>query len=186
MRCFKTLFPHVVVSAKQASTALPTCPSCARTTSTMTSWSRLGNMPCSVLFGKHQKSAFLYQTMLYPGGMSNTHSTTNLTSLALAFLPSSASTLARLSASRSARASWRSSSVRERSRAVLLLLALPGKELVFVVGRGGTGGGDCLSLLLLLLAPSSEKIRPMLERGFWMERSRPPTASNSSSCMPVP
>jgi hypothetical protein len=40
---------HVVVNAKHASTALPTCPSCALTTSTITSWSRLGNMPCSVL-----------------------------------------------------------------------------------------------------------------------------------------
>jgi hypothetical protein len=125
-----------------------------------------------------------------------THSTTNLPSLALAFLSSSASTLARLSASRSARAYARSSSV--CWRAVLLLLVLPGYGLV--VERGGIGGGVSLLLLLSLSLslsllcslrsrrspPSSEKIRPMLERGFWIERSKPPTASNSSSCMPVP
>ena len=62
------------------------------------------------------------------------------------------------------------------------MLLLPGKGLVAI--RGGMGGGDCLSLLLL--APSSEKMRPMLDKGFWMERRRPPTASNSSSCIPVP
>lgn len=44
-----TLMDHVVVNAKQASTALPTLPSCARTTSTITSLSRLGNIPCRVL-----------------------------------------------------------------------------------------------------------------------------------------
>lgn len=37
------------LSARQASTALPTLPSCARTTSWMTSLSRLGNMLWSVL-----------------------------------------------------------------------------------------------------------------------------------------
>jgi hypothetical protein len=40
---------YVAVKAKQASTALPTCPSCPRTTSTITSRSRFGNMPCKVL-----------------------------------------------------------------------------------------------------------------------------------------
>lgn len=45
-----TLMDHVVVNAKQASTALPTLPSCARTTSTITSRSRLGNIPCRVLY----------------------------------------------------------------------------------------------------------------------------------------
>lgn len=40
---------QVVVNARQASTARPTLPSCARTTSTITSRSRLGNIPCRVL-----------------------------------------------------------------------------------------------------------------------------------------
>lgn len=38
-----------LLNARHASTALPTLPSCARTTSSMTSLSRLGNMLCSVL-----------------------------------------------------------------------------------------------------------------------------------------
>ena len=41
--------PPLLLNTKQASTALPTLPSCARTTSSMTSLSRFGNMLCSVL-----------------------------------------------------------------------------------------------------------------------------------------
>lgn len=119
-------FIYELVKAKHASTARPTWPSCARTTSTITSRSRLGNMPCSVLEGI-ALSVFLLFLLLCLQIIIvewETYSTTNLNSLALAFLPSSASTLA-----------CRTPAVVE-----------PGNGLV--LERGGTGGGGVLFLLL--------------------------------------